>query len=125
MQCAPMNPEPPVTSTNSPAMTASRPQAMLHSVRSGASVQFLACSISRLFVAGHPGVPIGEAPLRVVLPRPDMQFKKGRKTVPVGRVDEVQKISLERGGAAPRVTMLPIARQNDELDSDQTHRTAR
>jgi hypothetical protein len=34
--------------------------------------------VGRLHVAGNGRVPIGEAPLRVVLPRPDMQFVKRR-----------------------------------------------
>jgi hypothetical protein len=79
-------------------------------------------SIARLFVAGNERVPIGEAPVRVVLPRPDVQFVKRRQSVAVRSADQVQQMPVQSRLAS--VLGVPNFGDFDEFDADEAHPAA-
>ncbi|MGH8176495.1 MAG: hypothetical protein ACREV5_09560 [Steroidobacter sp.] len=58
--------------------------------------QYQRASVERLPVAGHERVPVREGPVRVALPRPDVQLVQRRQAVPVRCTDVVRQMSLQR-----------------------------
>src|SRR5437762_689534 len=60
-------------------------------------------SSCRLVIAGNLRIPVGEASIRVVLPRPDMQFVERRQPVAVRRADVVRQMSVQRRRAPIRM----------------------
>src|SRR5206468_1798068 len=74
-------------------------------------------------LARDVGVPIGERPVRIVLPRPDMQGIERRKTETIGCREQVKKLSHEL--RRPRVLLIPIVCENQEVDAGHLQASAR
>src|SRR5262249_30269704 len=91
----------------------------LHTRDGAAIISTLLCG---LVLAGNARIPIGEAAVGVLLPRPNVQLVESRQAVPIGLVDEVRQMSVERGRSTLRMKLRPVACDDDELDADQAQR---
>src|SRR5204863_26122 len=70
-----------------------------------------------LTFAAHLVIPIHESSLRIIPPRPDVEFEMCGQAVPVRAVYELERLSLEH--RRTRVTRPPGVRNYDKLHTHQ------
>src|SRR6185295_11416836 len=77
----------------------------------------LGCSLA---IAGHARIPVGEGPVRVVLPGPHVHLIERWQRISIGLWNEVGEMAVHRRGDARAVPSCPFAREDEVLDAHET-----